>query len=427
MDTSYLFVAGISIICLFAGILHFTELDLIKKESVKRLRYIAYFIIFQIVLDTLFKALEGDSHVDPIILHVVKTIELSLNPFLPYLIIDLFNNGKNTSRILKWIIVIEKAIISINFVLQLVSLFGNFMFFIDNNNVYQRTGLTFVYAVCLALSFGLMIIGIYIFTLRIQKAGINTLYGICLIFSIGYFSRIISTSHNFDWLCISIAFIFLDIYYVDMSLRLDSLTHLLNRSVYETNIERINYSTLFIMIDANCFKLINDTYGHECGDRTLRALAKCILRAYGDIGWCYRIGGDEFCVILKPNAFKALIDDAPKSDVYIMSERLLGKLDDIIKEQASHDDHCCLQYGVSQGYAIYYNPEEYPSIKNNMPLEKVIRLADIRMYRKKNEFKKTFSESKFIEEQPLITEKNKRAKVVYEPTNPELIEGSAQD
>lgn len=53
------------------------------------------------------------------------------------------------------------------------------------------------------------------------------------------------------------------------------------------------------MFDVDDFKQINDSYGHVQGDLCLAEIAECIKKAYANFGYCYRIGGDEFCVLLK--------------------------------------------------------------------------------------------------------------------------------
>lgn len=44
-------------------------------------------------------------------------------------------------------------------------------------------------------------------------------------------------------------------------------------------------------------KGINDTYGHAFGDEALTEVGKAISTVFSHVGYCYRIGGDEFCVI----------------------------------------------------------------------------------------------------------------------------------
>jgi diguanylate cyclase (GGDEF)-like protein len=431
ITSNYYIVAAVSIMSLVLLLLHYKELDLISKKSIYQLRFLCCFIIAEIVIDTLFKSLEGLSEVEPYVLYTIKAIEFSLNPFIPFLILHLFNNYNfNQDRpndIIIWIQRFQKAIIVINIGFQVASFFGKFMFYIDETNHYVRTNLTYLYVAFLVLSIASMFLAINVFSKRVQNSNYLTLCGTSIILASGFLIRIIVPSTNFDWLCVTIGMFAVDIYYVNLSLRLDPLTRLLNRQVYQTIVEKINFTTLIITIDANNFKSINDTYGHECGDKTLVSIAKCIFRAYGDYGWCFRIGGDEFCVILYPNIFKKLVDESPKNDVYLMSEKIMERLDEQIQIRASRDDNNCLHYGVSQGYGIYYSPSDYPTVKSNLPLDKVIKLADMRMYRKKNLWKKNFAENPDPNQEEARKNNKKRTKVAYESSNPELIESSDQE
>lgn len=45
--------------------------------------------------------------------------------------------------------------------------------------------------------------------------------------------------------------------------------------------------------------MINDTYGHEVGDKCLCTVAQGLREVYGNSGRCFRMGGDEFCVVLR--------------------------------------------------------------------------------------------------------------------------------
>lgn len=84
----------------------------------------------------------------------------------------------------------------------------------------------------------------------------------------------------------------------------DPMTGLKNRRAFNEEIERIegildSYSSLYlIFMDVNRLKDINDNYGHSTGDELILATAGCIYKAYGSLGPCFRIGGDEFCAVL---------------------------------------------------------------------------------------------------------------------------------
>ena len=82
----------------------------------------------------------------------------------------------------------------------------------------------------------------------------------------------------------------------------DSMTRLANRNAYELRLRELAAAPpgeiVFILFDIDRMKDINDTYGHHVGDQVISFTAQCIYEVFGSSGGCYRIGGDEFCVIL---------------------------------------------------------------------------------------------------------------------------------
>ena len=83
---------------------------------------------------------------------------------------------------------------------------------------------------------------------------------------------------------------------------IDTMTGLGNRTAFlEENKSNAIFPGMisYIMMDANNLKTINDTLGHNKGDELIITIAKCMRKAVGHNGQCYRIGGDEFVIILK--------------------------------------------------------------------------------------------------------------------------------
>ncbi len=79
----------------------------------------------------------------------------------------------------------------------------------------------------------------------------------------------------------------------------DGLTGLLNRNYFMErvmNMRSHNVSGYFLMIDMDNFKRVNDTYGHETGDKVLALLAQTISLHLSDKVISGRLGGDEFCM-----------------------------------------------------------------------------------------------------------------------------------
>lgn len=90
----------------------------------------------------------------------------------------------------------------------------------------------------------------------------------------------------------------------------DNMTGLRDRGRFFRDVEHLsevfdrNGKPLHLFfIDLNNFKAINDTLGHDMGDRVLQSQAFNIVRTVADAGMVYRYGGDEFCVLL-PGASK---------------------------------------------------------------------------------------------------------------------------
>lgn len=85
---------------------------------------------------------------------------------------------------------------------------------------------------------------------------------------------------------------------------IDVLTNLENRLAFEEHVctlqKKTDCTTLtVVMFDINKLKYVNDHYGHIAGDSLIRCAAERIQTCFGQIGRCYRIGGDEFVVLLK--------------------------------------------------------------------------------------------------------------------------------
>ncbi|MBR6072314.1 MAG: GGDEF domain-containing protein [Acholeplasmatales bacterium] len=145
----------------------------------------------------------------------------------------------------------------------------------------------------------------------------------------------------------------------------DSLTGLPNRHCYNEFLKKPveeKKSTCVFLLDINNLKLVNDTYGHAEGDELIKNASCCIKDCFliEEGKNCYRIGGDEFVVIL---------DNTKENEI----ESLLQKFN-----EKQH------QYNVSIaiGYAYTINVKD-------IGYEKLIMEADKQMYANKEMYKKS--------------------------------------
>jgi len=93
----------------------------------------------------------------------------------------------------------------------------------------------------------------------------------------------------------------------------DSLTKIYNRKAFERllneKIDKYKYTEnefIFIMLDIDFFKKVNDTYGHQVGDQVLKQLVDVVKHHIRDNDIFARIGGEEFVLILDIGILKGL-------------------------------------------------------------------------------------------------------------------------
>jgi diguanylate cyclase (GGDEF)-like protein len=150
--------------------------------------------------------------------------------------------------------------------------------------------------------------------------------------------------------------------------RTDSLTGLLSVRHLQENLTRTLRTcqrraepVVIAYLDINDFKQINDTQGHQRGDEILRIVGDCIRKVSRAEDYCFRYGGDEFCLIL-PNC-----NEDQARNVY------LQRLTNALKEQV---DDVTLSIGMVQTGPMQFDEGH-----------SLIRLADERMYAAKRAMK----------------------------------------
>ena len=146
----------------------------------------------------------------------------------------------------------------------------------------------------------------------------------------------------------------------------DGLTGLYNERYLSTKLKqngKVHKKFAMFYLDLDRFKPVNDTYGHDMGDKLLKAVSQRLRKCIRNTDYAFRIGGDEFSLI---------IEEGNINDEFceMMVRRIKNAIDApfVIEGNMLHVDTSC-------GYAIY--PEHSPEIGD------IRIMADHRMYRDK--------------------------------------------
>jgi diguanylate cyclase (GGDEF)-like protein len=144
--------------------------------------------------------------------------------------------------------------------------------------------------------------------------------------------------------------------------RTDPLTGLSNRGRMQVDLEdeceraSEERPAVLYLFDLNGFKRYNDTFGHPAGDELLIRLGAALRDATGEDGTAYRIGGDEFCLLL--NCEEERFDEVAKGAAKALTASEKG-----------------VEVGASWGKAAIPAEASTPSA--------ALQLADVRMYAQK--------------------------------------------
>ena len=237
---------------------------------------------------------------------VCMALTFAVAPFLPVAIA----NAIFPAKYVRWMFIL----LVVHAVFQIGSIFGGYVFWIDENNVYHRGPLYIVYmAVYSVASLYLVIESVRMG--RAYQSSIIAIVAVLACLVTGVLIQVFDSTVRMTWPAVAMTVILFFAYYSDMVLRADALTKLLNRRSYEEFIARPKLPCVVMVIDVDDFKHVNDTYGHAYGDECLSTIATCIRKTFGMAAWCYRTGGDEFAVMLtrrldEADAFAASLKDA---------------------------------------------------------------------------------------------------------------------
>lgn len=161
-------------------------------------------------------------------------------------------------------------------------------------------------------------------------------------------------------------------------MRFDTLTGLYRKDIFEEILKKEmalvwrdkNHTFTLIYVDVDNFKQINDTFGHYSGDKVLEKLGETIRNSIRSSDMAFRIGGDEFAVILK----KSSQENGRK-----VAQKIRGDFGSL---EFTFNDKTVFSVGLSIGVNEY---------KDGMSFEHFIDETDKKLYQAKHRGKNQIS------------------------------------
>lgn len=151
----------------------------------------------------------------------------------------------------------------------------------------------------------------------------------------------------------------------------DALTGLYNERYLSERLKRngkLRKKFAMFYLDLDRFKPVNDTYGHDMGDRLLKAFSRRLCKCIRKTDYAFRIGGDEFSLI---------IEEGNINDEFC--EMMVRRIKSVIDRPFDIEGRL-LSVDTSCGYAIY--PE------HSQKIDEIRIMADHRMYEDKTQNRK---------------------------------------
>ncbi len=147
----------------------------------------------------------------------------------------------------------------------------------------------------------------------------------------------------------------------------DELTKLANRRYFIAELERAvasaagsNVPLSVLLIDLDRFKLVNDSYGHDCGDELIREVGRRLgyICPIGDL--CARLGGDEFIILARGRS---------EAEAVELANVVMKSLSEPVQLSAA-----TVTVGASVGISMFHGTGSG---------ERLVREADLALYRVK--------------------------------------------
>ncbi|MCH4887559.1 GGDEF domain-containing protein [Acidaminobacter sp. JC074] len=266
----------------------------------------------------------------------------------------------------KAIIVGFSGVFLLSTFLIVINHFNGMIFIINSMNYFEKGPQSYLMEILAYCPLVLYILSVVIRRKQANERVLKTILLVCMIPITAFLIQMSHLGLTIIWPSLTLVILVTYILFETDGLQKDDLTNLYTRRHLEKRIRFLlerKLSFTVIMIDLDSFKKVNDTYGHPIGDKVLTAMASIIHANVKRHDQAFRIGGDEFFLLIEG-------DDASAGD----------KVGQRLKDQVClYNNKKLLPCDISFTYGVYnYKAAE------NVTYSDIMMKVDQKMYDNKN-------------------------------------------
>lgn len=247
-------------------------------------------------------------------------------------------------------------------------------FFYFEDGLYYRGSLYIIRALIVMLFIVLLLVYTVVFRKDFMSEYKNMILVLPFFSLLGAICQVFFYNMDTTYAGISLGCLVLFFFFQSNDVNIDYLSGVLNRRGIDIKLDEMiknsqssgkNFAA--IMMDLDNFKTINDTFGHEEGDKAIKQMADILTNSFDEDASIGRFGGDEFFVIT---------DNVSKVELDMIIKEVREKLAHI-RDKRGWDKNV----DISCGYSIYVST-------SNMAREEFAETLDALMYNEKEEHHK---------------------------------------
>jgi diguanylate cyclase (GGDEF)-like protein len=245
---------------------------------------------------------------------------------------------------------------AVEIIALIINLFGTgLMFSVSEDNVYSREDGIIIGYITLVLYIAYSVYLVYSSKTQKLRLYFFPILNFVIPCFIGTVLQLFFYGISTSFVSVSIALIFVQMQLYAENAYMDELSGLLNRRYLNgvlSKKEKTEDSLHGIMMDVNDFKEINDTFGHNAGDRAVRWMGELLIKSVPKSAIVIRYSGDEFV---------ALLPDIEEDGVRSVMDKINSNLDTFNKEGKEP-----FALTVSMGYAKFELDDNQETFQRKM-------------------------------------------------------------